>query len=86
MLDLQTIEINQTKTPTTNMISNANTDLHADKLHPAGVERGRNPDLDLLGEETGLEAGLDDDLDLQLGASHLPDQRDNTERQREILQ
>lgn len=42
-------------------------------------------DLDLLSQERGFEVGLDDHLNLQFSAAHLPDQRDNSERQDDVL-
>ena len=59
--------------------------LHADQLHPAGVEGRGDPDLQLLGQQAGLEVGLDDDLDLELGPAHLPHQGDHPEGQRDVL-
>ena len=59
--------------------------LHTDQLDPAGVEGGGDPDLQLLGQQAGLEVGLDDDLDLELGPAHLPDQWDHPEWQRDVL-
>ena len=59
--------------------------LHADELHAAGVQRGRDPNLDLLRQQRGLEVGLDHHLDLELGAAHLPHQGDHAERERDVL-
>lgn len=41
--------------------------------------------LDLLCQQSGFEIGLDDDFDLQLGAPDLADQRDDAERQDDVL-
>lgn len=41
--------------------------------------------LDLLSQQRGFEVGLNDHLNLQFSAPHLPDQRNNPERQDDVL-
>lgn len=41
--------------------------------------------LDLLSQQWGFEVGLDDHLDLQLSAAHLPDEGNNSEWQDDVL-
>lgn len=41
--------------------------------------------LDLLGQQRRFEVGLDDNLNLQFGAPHLPDQRNDSKRQDDVF-
>lgn len=41
--------------------------------------------LDLLSQQRRLEVGLDDDFDLQFGATDFSDQRDDSERQDDVF-
>ena len=43
------------------------------------------PDFKFLCKKAGLEVGLDNHLHLKLGPSHLPDQGNHSERQRDVL-
>lgn len=42
-------------------------------------------DLNLLSQQGGFEVGLDDHFNLQFGATHLPDQRNDSEWQDDVL-
>lgn len=42
-------------------------------------------DLNLLSQQWGFEVGLDDHFYLQFSATHLPDQRNYSERQDDVL-
>ena len=54
-------------------------------LNTRSVERRRDSNLDLLGQQRRLEVGLDDHLDLQLGPADLADEGDHPERQRNVF-
>ena len=53
--------------------------FHADQLNTRGVERGRDANLNFLGQQRGFKIGLDDHFDLQLGPANLSDQGNHTE-------
>ena len=59
--------------------------LHADQLNTRGIQRGWDAHFDLLSQKRRFEVGLDHHFDLQLGATNLMNQWNNTEWQRNVL-